>query len=90
VGEHDFSFAAECAGSNGRGGGSGKITVSVQDDADFFESRESRALAFVARPGTGSIQTAVASGGQGGRPSFPGCGGLCLHLYNRVSQRVRS
>ena len=74
----------ECAGSNGRGGDSGKITVNVQDAADFFDSKESKALAFVARPGTGGIQTAIAVGGRGGQPSLPACGKLCFFYQAKV------
>ena len=68
-----------CAGANGKGGDSGQITVNIQADATFYNNKDSKALAFVARKGTGGIQTAFASGGRGGQPSLPACGGLCTY-----------
>jgi hypothetical protein len=76
----------ECAGSNGKGGNSGQITITVKDEATFFESRRSKELAFVARPGAGGMQTAVAAGGAGGSTS-PGCGAVCY--YYLYGGRVR-
>lgn len=77
------------AGTNGKGGDSGQITVSIQAAAPFFISKESKALAFVARKGAGGIQTAFASGGRGGQPSLPACGGICYFGDKYVVRRYR-